>query len=182
MEDYAHILDFLARGPLDSKKFRREPTAYALGEKEFKILELIPKPRVNLTIGERVYIGKDLNKREKIMSVKKRISYNDLTSTGQNELPYIIKEIVMRNEKRFVDFFNNATPITTRFHMLELLPGLGKKSMWLILNERKKKPFTSFEDIKKRVPSIHNPEKLIIKRIELEISDPSQKYHIFVAR
>ncbi|MHA1962655.1 MAG: DUF655 domain-containing protein [Candidatus Thorarchaeota archaeon] len=34
----------------------------------------------------------------------------------------------------------------------------------------------------KRVGSIHHPAKLVAKRIHLEISDPEQKYHIFVAK
>ena len=36
-------------------------------------------------------------------------------------------------------------------HMLELLPGVGKKHMWEIIEARKDKPFESFEDIKNRV-------------------------------
>jgi putative nucleotide binding protein len=66
--------------------------------------------------------------------------------------------------------------------MLELLPGLGKKTMWAILEERKKAPFQSFEDLLKRLPSVHHPEKLVARRIELELSDPNQKYHLFAAK
>jgi len=66
--------------------------------------------------------------------------------------------------------------------MLELLPGLGKKTMWAILEERKKGPFKSFEDLGKRIPTIHHPEKLLAKRIEMEIANPGEKYHLFVAR
>jgi len=89
---------------------------------------------------------------------------------------------VKEKEEKFVDFFNRAQAITTRFHMLELLPGLGKKTMWAILEERKKGPFKSFQDLDARVPSIHHPERLVAKRIEMEISDPTQKYRLFVAR
>jgi putative nucleotide binding protein len=81
-----------------------------------------------------------------------------------------------------VKFFNEAQAITTRFHMLELLPGLGKKTMWAIIEERKKGPFKDFADIALRVPSFKHPEKVIAKRIEMELADPTQKYHIFVAR
>lgn len=182
MEDYVYILDYLPMGHPESKRFRKEPIAYGLGEKEFKILEIIPKKEVALTIGERVYIGKDIEKRSKILSVKRRIGYSDLTHTAQSELPYTILEIVKNTEARFVEFFNNAHPISTRLHMLELLPGLGKKTMWAILEERKKGPFTSFKDIEERVSSLHHVEKHIAMRIELEITDPDQKYHLFVAR
>ena len=88
-------------------------------------------------------------------------------------------DIVKNNEERFVKFFNEAPPITTRFHSLELLPGLGKKTMLEILEERKKEPFKSFEDIKNRVKTIHSPEKLIAKRILEELENPNEKYRLF---
>ena len=182
LEDYAYILDYLPLGLPDERRFKREPIAFGLGEAEFKILELIPKENVNLEIGERVYIGKDMNLRDKILHVKRRVRFEDITNTAQSELSYIISEIVKANQNRFVKFFNDAQAISTRFHMLELLPGLGKKTMWAIINERKKSPFLSFEDIENRVGTLHQPSKLICKRIELELSDTNQKYHIFVTR
>ncbi len=97
-------------------------------------------------------------------------------------MPFIISRIVSAKEDKFVRFFNEAQAITTRYHMLELLPGLGKKTMWTILDERKKNPFKSFTEIAERVGTIHNPEKLIIKRIELELANPEEKYHLFVAK
>jgi putative nucleotide binding protein len=54
--------------------------------------------------------------------------------------------------------------------------------MWAILEERKKGPFTGYDDLTKRVPALKHPMKLIAKRIEDELADPSQKYHIFVSR
>ncbi len=182
MEDYAHILDFLSKGHPDAYRYRREPVSYALGESEFKLLELVPKPEANLQIGDRVYIGKDMELRERILHVKRRISYADLTSSAQSELPYVILELVRQQEERFVRFYNEAQAISTRYHMLELLPGLGKKTMWAILEERKKAPFQSFKELEERVSSLHKPDVLIARRIENELSDPEQKYHIFVAR
>ena len=182
MEDFAYILDYLAQGPPDSKRFKREPVSYALGDQEFKLLELIPKPNVSLNIGERVYIGKDIEKREKVLHVKRRISYSDLTNAAQSEIAYILDDIIQKNEDRFVKFYNEAQAISTRYHMLELLPGLGKKTMWAIIEARKKSPFTTFEDLEERVTSLHKPDQLIARRIEDELSDPDQKYHLFVAR
>ena len=120
--------------------------------------------------------------RKEILHVKRRVGHEELTTAAQKELPFVIQEIVKEKEDKFVDFFNRAQAITTRFHMLELLPGLGKKTMWAILEERKKGPFKSFEDLAKRVSTIHHPEKLLAKRIEQEISNPGEKYHLFVAR
>ncbi len=182
MEDYARILDYLPQGMPDEKKFRREPVAYALGEDQFKLFELIPKADVNMTVSDRVYIGKDLDLRQEILHVKRRISYEELTNAAQSEMPYVIMDVIKANEDRFVRFFNEAQAITTRFHMLELLPGLGKKTMWNIIEQRKKGKFTSFEDIGKRVPMAHQVDKLLAKRIEEELSNPNEKYHLFVSR
>lgn len=179
MEDYAYILDYLPTGRPDMGGHRREPTAYGAGDNQFTLLELIPKPGVGLTIGERVYIGKDIEKRDKIAKVKGRIDYTKLSAGAHGELPYVLIEMVKAGEERFVRFYNEAPPITTRYHSLELLPGLGKKTMMSIIDERKKAPFATFGDLKQRVPPIHAPEKLIANRIELELSDPHQKYHVF---
>ncbi|MBW3022186.1 DUF655 domain-containing protein, partial [Candidatus Woesearchaeota archaeon] len=81
--------------------------------------------------------------------------------------------------QRFVDFFNKAQPLTTRMHQLELLPSLGKKHMWQIIEERKEKPFESFLDIKNRVKLMPDPEKIVIKRIINELSG-IEKHKIFV--
>lgn len=182
MEDYAYVLDYLPQGHPDNKRFKREPIAFGLGESGFKILELIPKETESLEIGERLYIGKDMDLRKKIMHVKRRISYDEMTTTAQKEVMYVIEEIVKQNEERFVKFYNEAHAISTRYHMLELLPGLGKKTMWAIIDERDKSPFLSFKNMADRVSAVHQPEKLIIKRIMLELSDTTQKYHLFVMK
>ena len=182
MEDFARILDYLPQGLPDEKMFHREPVAYALGEDQFKLFELVPKQGVNLATGDRVYIGKDLDLRQEILHVKKRIGFNELTNASQSELPFVILQIIKAHESRFVQFFNESQAITTRFHMLELLPGLGKKTMWSIIEERKKGPFKDFADITKRVPLAHQIEKLVAKRIEEELANPDEKYRLFVAR
>ena len=183
MEDYAYVLDYMSQGRLEEgKRLKREPIAYAIGDNEFKLLELIPKPSVTLTLGEKLYIGKEIENRKEILHVKRRVGFNELTHAAQSELPFIIEKIVKEKEAKFVKFYNEAIAITTRFHMLELLPGLGKKTMWAIIEERKKAPFESFENMSERISNLHHPEKLITKRIELELSEPNQKYHLFVAK
>jgi len=182
LEDYAYILDYLAQGMPVGGSYKREPLCYALGESEFKLFELVPLENAIINIGERVYIGKDPAKRDKISHVKRRVNYDDLTHAAKAELEYIIEDIVRNNPDRFVRFFNEAQSISTKKHMLEEIPGIGNKTMWALIEERRKKPFTSFEDISERVPAVKHPEKLITKRIELELSDPRQKYRIFVSR
>jgi putative nucleotide binding protein len=182
MEDYAYILDYLSQGRATDTRFKREPIAYALGESELKMFELIPKPGVVLRPGDRVFIGKNVSERTQIQHVKRRISYKELTSAAQNELQFIVEKIVRTNPGKFIRFFNEAQPITTRFHTLELLPGLGKKTMWAIIEERKKGNFKDFEDLQSRVPLVRNVEKLLVQRIMKELTDPTEKYRLFVAK
>ena len=66
-------------------------------------------------------------------------------------------------------------------HSIELIPGMGKKRMWEILDERKDKPFESFADFKKRVRLLPDPERAIIRRILEEITT-EQKHYLFVDR
>jgi putative nucleotide binding protein len=103
-----------------------------------------------------------------------------LTNYAKAELEQIVTDMVNNDEKRFVDFFNLSGPITTRLHSLELLPGIGKKHMWDIINERKKKPFETFTELQQRVEMLPDPKRIVIKRIldELEAKD---RYRLFVA-
>ena len=102
-----------------------------------------------------------------------------LTETAKSQLEYIIKDIIGKNESKFIDFFNKAQPLGTRMHQLELLPGLGKKHMWEILEARGEKPFESFADLKKRVKLMPDPERTIAKRIVKEL-EGKEKHRIFV--
>lgn len=187
MEEYAFVLDYLSQGrtdPTDPKRpMRREPIVLAVGEKEFKLFELLPQKDVTLSIGDRVFIGKDIEQRMKIHSVRGRIGYNKLTHTAAAELPFIVEEIIKTDEERYIEFFNNAHPINTRYHMLELLPGMGKKMMWAIVNEQKTNgPYKSLQDLDERVSIVHHPEKILAKRIEYEIKERTLKYRLFVAK
>jgi len=169
MEDYAIILDYLPLGYVKegSNSYKRKPVAQAIGTEEFTLLELTPKENVNLDIHEKVYIGAE--KRDKIARVNRRLPFNKMTSTARIEVNYVIEEIIKEKEDKFVQFFNEAGPISTRLHQIELLPGIGKKHMWDIIQARKEAPFQNFEDVKKRVPMLSDPVKLIAKRIHLEL-------------
>ncbi len=183
MEEYAYILDWLPTGATGGNFGKREPLIYAVGDEEFKLFELVPKAGAQVEIGTRTYIGKDTAdvKRDVVDHVKRRIGFNDLTNNAQTELEYAVDAIVKANQTRFIRFFNEAEGISLRKHMLEELPGLGKKSMNAILEERKKGNFKDFADLSERT-GIKTPEKFITDRIVLEISDPDRKRYIFVSR
>lgn len=183
MEDYAIILDYLPQGTASGNFGKREPVCYAIGDEEFKLFELVPRADATVTIGDRVFIGKAEGdrKRDVIDHVKRRVNYKDLTNNACAELEYAVTEIVMAKQDRFIRFFNEAEAISMRKHLLEELPGLGKKSMNAILEERKKGNFTDFADLTTRT-GVKTPEKLIAARICLEISDPERKRYLFVSR
>ncbi len=182
MEEFAYILDYLSQGIPSGNFGKKEPICYALGENEFKLFELVPKANAVINIGERVYIGKDPAERTVIDHVKRRIGPSDLTHGAVAELEYCVNEIVLANQPRFIRFFNEAEPISMRKHLLEELPGLGKKTMMAILDERSKNgPFKDFTDLSERAV-VKNPEKLITARIVLELTDNDRKRYLFVSK
>lgn len=176
-EEYAYVLDYLPHGRVDDRRpiYQRKPIVQAIGEDFFTLLELTPKKNVSFSPHERVYIGK--GERVKIDHVERRITYDELTSVSKSELPAVIEKIVERNERRFVDFFNNAQPISTRLHQLKLIPGIGNKTMWNILEEREKKPFEDFKDLAER-GKIHEPKKAVVNRIISELKG-EDKHRLF---
>ncbi len=178
-EDHAWILDYLPYGSSDDKRpsYQKKPLVQAVGENHFVLMELVPKEGKTPDIQSRVYIGD--GDRDLIDHVKHRIAYKDLSHGAQLELPFILENVVKDQEERFVKFFNEAPPISTRMHMLELLPGIGKKLMWAIIEERKKKPLTTLKELHERVGGIHSPEKAIISRIIEELKDENIKYRLF---
>ena len=132
-EKYGIVLDFLPHGhPL---KGQRNPVAQVLGEDYFVLLEVIPKKEVRLKQGDKVYLGPD--KRDKIHHIIGKINLSELTQTAKMELEIYVGELVDLKKEFFISFFNKAGPITMRLHQLELLPGIGKKHMWKIIEERK---------------------------------------------
>ena len=136
-----------------------------------------PVPGAAINIGDRCYIGKETEQRDQIDHVRARVSFVDLTHTAQSELSFILDEIVKDNEEKFIQFYNHAGPISRRYHSLELIPGLGKKTMNLIVRNR---PYTTFKEMEEKIPNFRNPQKYISQRIENEIRETDQKYRLFV--
>jgi len=178
-EEKAVILDFLPNGyPFDKRPMHmKTPIAQAIGTSHFIILELVPKKGVFLKPNQEVYMGE--GKREEIHHIVGRINFDKLTQTARMSVEPQIKELVTANQERFITFFNKADPINTRRHQLELIPGIGKKHMWEIIEKRKEKPFENFSDIKERVKLMPDPENAVIKRIISELKE-DDKYRIFV--
>ncbi|PIN74734.1 DNA-binding protein [Candidatus Woesearchaeota archaeon CG10_big_fil_rev_8_21_14_0_10_37_12] len=178
-EETVIVLDFLPHGyPHDTRpSHRKTAIVQAIGTKHFVLLELVPKKDIFLQPLQEAYIGE--GKRDQIHHISGKLSIDKLTVTAKNELDFVIKDLVQKNENFFVNFFNTAKPLTTRMHQLELVPGFGKKHMWDVLEKRDEKKFESFKDLRERVKLIPDPEKAIVKRILKELSG-DEKHKIFV--
>jgi putative nucleotide binding protein len=174
-EEYAIILDYLPNGyPLERKMM---PIAQAIGKSNLTLLELVPRRGISLETGEEVYIGE--GKRDKIYYILGRLHREKLTESAKNQLQEFIEKIVEEREKEFVEFFNKSEAINKRLHQIELLPGFGKRHMQDILKQRKEKEFSSFEDMKKRIQNLPDPEKAIQKRILTELIN-IERHNLFV--
>ena len=177
-EEYAHVLDFNSRGKSSTVRGRDGIIVTAIGEDRLTLLEILGVPNSTFEVGERIYIGKD--GRTKVLSVLGKMDYDNISSSAQSELESVIENIVTTNELKFVEYLNNARPLTPRIHALELIPGIGKTYMKTMLEEREKKKFESYQDLQDRV-GFKEPIKHISERIMDEITGQS-RMNLFVKR
>lgn len=183
-EEEVIILDYLKFGYVnpDRPTTRGMPIAQTIGVDKFTLIEVTPKDGIDLEIHDKVYIGP--GKRDKVNRVKGLLDFEKLTATSRIELEYAIKDIIQGKEDEYVKFFNEIDPLSIKLHKLELIPGIGKKHMNMILEEREKEPFKSFEDLKTRVPLLGDPVELLAKRVVLELDTTQvkrgkKKYYLF---
>jgi len=174
----AVVLDYLPHGRADDDRpqYQKPALAYALGVEEFRLFEVTLEEDVSLTITDRF----DADPGDDLVANVREIEYEDLSTAAQSELEHAIRDVVESNERRFVDFYNDAQPITLRLHQLNLLPGIGKKLRNNILENRKRKPFQSFDDLESRVSGLHKPKEVLVERILEEIREDDLKYRTFV--
>ena len=175
----AVVLDFLPHGRAedDRPQYEKSPLAYVLTEEAFRLAELELDGDADIAIGDRIGLGD-----EAAVARIRDIEYEDLPSGARSEIEYVVEEIVVSNEERFVDFYNDAQPITLRLHQLNLLPGIGKKLRNNLLDERDRRPFQSFTDLESRVSGLHNPKDVLVERILEELREDDLKYRTFVER
>ena len=177
-EEYAYVLDFNPRGKSSTVRGREGIIVTAIGEDRLTLLEILGIPNSTFEVGERIYIGKE--GRTKVLSVLGKMNYDDVSSSAQSELYAVVENIVTNNESKFVEYLNNARPLTPRIHALELIPGIGKTYMKTMLEERDKKKFESYQDLQERV-GFKEPVKHISERIMDEITGES-RMNLFVKR
>jgi len=174
-ENYAYVLDVYEADTSFTHRRLRGTIAQLLGEEYFTLLESLVKPGAEVKSLDRVYIGP--GPRNKISAILRKIEMDDLTPIAKAELERAVEKNILLNEGKWVAFINRMGPLTKKLHSLELLPGVGKKTMWEIIQEREKKPFESFRDISERTGL--DIVKLIAKRV-VEEMEGGQKYYIFI--
>jgi putative nucleotide binding protein len=174
-EEKAIVLDFLPQGK--SSGFKSEPVAIVLGMGYFTMLEVVPKPGIDIKPLEEVYIGKET--RDKIDHIKQRIPYEQLTTVAKAELEKAVEQVILANEKRFLQFFNSSGSISLKRHQLELLPGVGRQHLEDILRARQEKPFESLKEVEDRIRFLTSPLSILRRRILAEL-EGDQKHYLFV--
>ncbi|MDY6769465.1 MAG: DUF655 domain-containing protein [Candidatus Nanohaloarchaea archaeon] len=173
-DEHAIVLDYLEHGRPGGPS---KPVAQVVGTENFNLLEVVPQEDVRLNAGDEVYIGE--GDRDEVRYIKGKITTHELTQTAKSELEYVLEDLVEENEDDFVEFFNEAEPLTPRQHALELLPSIGEKHMWEILDERDDNgDFASLDDIKERVDLLPDPRGILVKRLMQELSG-DEKHYLF---
>ena len=177
-----YVLDILQHGGVDrpDKTANRnwQPVCQVLLVPTYHFFELALNKGEIVSIQQKIeYVGE----KSPLGRIQRRLAYGDLTMTSKDILPDVLQSYVKDNEAQFVEFLNQAGPITIKRHSLEVLPGIGKKTMWDLVNQRQRAPFQSFDDLKRRVPGL-KIEEIIAKRIVEELSLPDEKHFLFVKR
>ena len=172
------VLDILIHGHLEEDKpsWAKTPIAQVLTFPDFVLYEVRVNKNSVIQVQDQKTYEEFLNE-DKLRDVLKKIDYNELTSTSKALIQSILETEVLKYEEEFINFFNNSTSITPRMHALKLLPGIGQKHMWEILETRERQKFVTFQDISDRT-SISAPAKLVAQRIIKELQR-DVKYYLF---
>jgi len=173
------ILDLLLHGHPEEDKpsWSKSPIAQVLTFPDFVLYEVKCNRDSEIKVQEKNTYEGFLNQ-NKLREVLKKINYKDLTNTSKALIQPILESEVLNYEEEFIYFFNNSTSITPRMHSLKLLPGVGQKHMWEIIEARNRQKFTTFQDISDRT-SMSNPTKQIALRIIKELQREGVKYYLF---
>ncbi len=172
-DEYAYVLEYLPFGLPDSKD--RKTEAIVLTD-SLGLLLVALKKDVKIDTGIKVYIGE--NKRDEVHHIIERITPDKLSGNGLLMLKEKIGSIVSENEEKYMNIINKLGPVNVRLHSLSLIPGVGKKMVQKIIEERGKSIFKSYADFDERVGFMPGISNSIQERIEEELQN-KDKYKIF---
>ena len=173
------ILDILLHGHPEEDKpsWSKTPISQVLTFPDFVLYEVKCNKESEIKVQQKGTYEEFLNQ-NKLREVIKKIDYKDLTSTSKALIQPILETEVLNYEEEFINFFNNSTSITPRMHSLKLLPGVGQKHMWEIIEARNRQKFNTFQDISDRT-SMSHPAKQVAMRIIKELQREGVKYYLF---
>ena len=169
-ESFGIIFDF-GQEFLSESSYRKEfNVIHVIGEAHFSLLKIFLKHQlIGRVIGDRI----DLEANKSSFQRIRKINLKQIPRGSEYPLEEQLTKLVKNQEQnRFVKFFNEAKPITIKLHQLKLLPGVGQKRMWTIIESRKQKEFDSYSDIEKRTG--FSPIPVLVKRILEELSGEEQ--------
>jgi len=172
------LLDVLPNGRPDDDRpqYRKSPVAYGLGTDAFRLYELTLDEEADVSVSHRLALDGPAVGRYR------EVSFDDLTRNAAAEIEYAVEDTssrAMRSGSSLL-LHDEAGPITLRLHQLNLLPGIGKQLRNKVLDERKRGPFESFEEVSERVTGLHHPREVLVERIVEEIHEEDLKYRRFV--
>jgi len=173
----AVVLDYLPRGRADDDRpqYQKSPLAHAIDVGSFQLYEVVLDEDFTVSIDDELTVEPPQAGIEAVRS----IAFGDLSGGAKSELDYVVRDLVEANIERYVQFYNEAGPITLRLHQLNLLPGIGDKLRDNILDARERSPFESLEDLEGRISGLHDPQGIVVDRIIEEIRDEDVKYKLF---
>lgn len=172
------VLDLMPHGHVGDEKpsWARKPVAQVLTFPDFVLYDVEFNKDSELKVQDKDTYSNFRNA-NKLGKVLRKIDYEDLTNTSKALIQSILEKEIKNYEDLFVNFFNKSTSITPRLHALKLIPGIGQKHMWEIIEARDRQEFVTFQDIADRT-SISKPAKQIALRIIKELQR-DVKYYIF---
>jgi len=173
------ILDILLHGHPEETRpsWAKSSLAQVITFPDFVLYEVKLNKDSDIKVQEKDFYENFL-KDHKLGEVLKKIDYDELTPTSKALIQPILEKEVLNYEEAFINFFNNSTSITPRMHSLKLLPGIGQKHMWEIIEARQRQPFNNFQDIIDRT-SLSHPARQVALRIIKELQREGIKYYLF---
>jgi putative nucleotide binding protein len=172
------VLDYYPQGKSLSRKSAEafNPLVVVISINQMQFFDIILARRKDIQVSQSL----NISELKSILLKINKIGFNELSDSAVEILPEMIKKIVSLTESRFINFLNNARPLTTQMHQLQLLPGIGNKRLWQIIEARRKKPIESFIDFTERT-GISDPIGLFSNRILQEIKG-GEKYQLFIKK
>ncbi len=150
-------------------QFKQTPVIQCIGVTNFSLLEIYSDESPKLQDA--------ISTEDKIV---KRITFDKLTIIAKKELEKAVETIVLNNQEKFVNFFNNARPINARRHQLDLLPMIGKKHRMALMEHLEKNGKIKDLNELKKIELFPDPVKIIVNRILTEIENhDEEKYFLF---